>query len=96
MFAQLLARAPEPFGRHFAIPFRFPTRCFALVLSASLVAGCGSAPPGPRTATIPSDPDARVPPAAYRTVVGPYARQRPGDPSAWREQNERIAPEAKP
>ena len=32
----------------------------------------------------------------YRTIVGPYASQRPSDPSAWREQNERIAPAEKP
>jgi hypothetical protein len=67
----------------------------AVVALATAFAGCTQTPPrlaGPD----PSDPLAPVRPAAYRSVVGPYASQRPVEPSPWRDQNDRIAPAQKP
>jgi len=58
-------------------------------------AGCAQTPPrlaGPD----PSDPLAPARPAAYRSVIGPYASRRPVEPSSWRDQNDRIAPAPKP
>lgn len=43
----------------------------------------------------PSDPDARVPPVRYQSVLGRYENQRPVEPGPWREQNERVAPQPK-
>jgi hypothetical protein len=63
--------------------------------AAMLMAACSQTPQrlaGPD----PSDPQASARPAAYRSVIGPYASQRPVEPSPWREQNDRIAPAPKP
>ncbi len=54
-----------------------------------LLASCG---PPPRLAAV-ADPDVRVPPATYRSVLGGYRSQRPVEPTSWREQNERVAPQ---
>ncbi len=69
-----------------------------LAISCALFAvSCSSAPPpAPLAGPDPADPRARVPAAAYRSTVGPYARQRPVGPLPWREQNQRVAPPAKP
>jgi hypothetical protein len=96
MFAQSRARSPANTGRRSAIQLGFPTLRVALLLVASLMGGCSAVPPAPLAGPNPADPGTRAPSAAYLTVVGPYASQRPRDPSGWREQNERIAPEAKP
>ena len=60
-----------------------------------LLAGCTAAPPAPVSGAHPANPDASARPAAYRPVVGPYASQRPRDPSDWRQNNERVAPQEK-
>lgn len=96
MFAQSQARSPAIAGRRFASQSGACTLRVTLLLAAVLLAGCASAPPVPWAEPDPSDSGAPATRAAYRTVVGPYASQRPRDPSGWREQNERIAPEAKP
>ena len=72
-----------------------PVRRAALLLLAA-VSGCTAAPPAPLAGPDPSDPHAPSRPVAYRPVVGPYVSQRPGDPAAWREQNERVAPREQP
>ena len=96
MFAHTLARSPAIAGRRLAFQSRFSTLRVSLLLAASLLAGCGALPPAPLAGSNPSDPNAAAPGAGYRTIVGPYVSQRPGEPAGWREQNERIAPEVKP
>ena len=54
--------------------------------------GCSGAPPPPLTAADPSDPGARVPRVGYRSTIGSFKSQRPVEPAAWGEQNERVAP----
>ena len=71
-----------------------PVRRAALLLLAA-VSGCTTLP-APLAGPDPSDPHAPSRPVAYRSVIGPYVSQRPGDPAAWREQNERVAPREKP
>jgi hypothetical protein len=61
-----------------------------------LLAGCTAAPPAPVTGAHPANPDTHARPTAYRPVIGPYASQRPRDPSGWRQNNERVAPREKP
>jgi hypothetical protein len=95
MYARMLARSSAIAGRRLAFQSGFSTFRVSLLLAASLVAGCSAAPPA-SLAGDPSDPNAAAPRVGYRTVVGPYASQRPGEPSGWREQNDRIAPEVKP
>lgn len=63
--------------------------------AAALVASCVSAPPVSLAGADPSDPQVRVPPAAYRSAFERYSSQRPVEPSPWREQNERVAPQPK-
>lgn len=89
MFAQSRPHAPARSGH--SAGFLHPA---ALALCLALLAGCSSAPPpvGPH----PADPQAPSRPAAYRPVVGPYASQRPVEPSGWRKNNERVAPQDKP
>ena len=96
MFAHLLARALGRSGPHFACRAGLLTARTVLLLGAALLAGCSTLPPAPLAGTKPSDPGAAIPRAAYRPVIGPYASRRPGDPSEWRQQNDRIAPEVKP
>ncbi len=95
MFAHLLARALGASGRRFAHPPTLFRLCAAL-LAVALAGGCSTVPSAPLSGADPSDPGAPSRRSVYRTVVGPYASQRPGDPSEWRGQNDRIAPEAKP
>ena len=64
------------------------------VFSALLTDAC-AAPPPPRAPTA-ADAGVAVPAARYSSVTAPYARQRPVEPLPWREQNERVAPQAKP
>jgi len=60
-----------------------------------LTQGCAAIPPRPIVGAEASDPDARVPPAAYRPVLGNYSSQRPVEPMPWRERNDRVAPAQK-
>lgn len=66
----------------------------AVGLLASFVAGC-AAPAQPFRTADPSDPQARVSAVGYRSTTGSYASQRPVEPTPWREQNERVAPQPK-
>lgn len=66
-----------------------------LFVLAALNAGCANVPPRPLIGADPADPAARVPAVRYRSTIGPYTSQRPVEPSPWREQNERVAPEPK-
>lgn len=77
---------------------RYCTTKFALAvaaLAALLTAGCSAAPPLPRAAAA-ADPAIPVPAARYSSVTAPYTRQRPVEPLPWREQNDRVAPQARP
>lgn len=96
MFAKSLARSPPLSGRRFESQSGASAPRMTLLLTALLLAGCSAVPPAPVAGPSPADANAAAPRAAYRTIVGPYASQRPSDPSAWREQNERIAPAEKP
>jgi hypothetical protein len=64
---------------------------FVLLLLAP-IAACSMAPAQKSAGPDPADPAARVPPAAYRSTVGPYVSQRPVEPGSWQQQNERVAP----
>ena len=68
----------------------------AVAFALLLLAGCAAAPPAPVAARDPSNPGASSAPVAYRGVVGQYQSRRPTDPTPWREQNERVAPQEKP
>lgn len=62
-----------------------------------LVASCSSASqPASMGGPDPADPKVRVPAATYRSLVAPYAAQRPVEPLPWREQNQGVAPAEKP
>jgi hypothetical protein len=61
-----------------------------------LLTGCTAAPPLPVGGAHPANYEAGVRPAAYRSVIGPYATQRPRDPGGWRENNQLVAPQEKP
>lgn len=61
----------------------------------SLMSGCMAAGPAPSLAAA-ADPQARVPPARYSSVIGPYTPQRPVEPMPWRERNERVTPQTSP
>ncbi len=65
-------------------------KAFGVAAVCFLLASCG--PPPLRLAAV-ADPDVRVPPATYRSVLGGYRSQRPVEPTSWREQNERVAPQ---
>jgi len=42
-----------------------------------------------------SDPNAPVPSAGYRSVIGGYESRRPVAPAPWRERNESVTPKSK-
>jgi hypothetical protein len=58
-------------------------------------AACFATPEWPLAGPDPSDPSARTPAAAYRSVLGGYVSQRPVEPVSWGEQNERVKPAPK-
>lgn len=66
-----------------------------LILSL-LTAACAAPPDRSLAGPDPSEPAARVPAVGYRPVLGGYVSQRPVEPAPWREQNDRVAPPAKP
>ncbi len=66
-----------------------------LATAALLTQGCAPTPPRPFDGGRASDPDVRVPPTAYRSVLGNYSSQRPIEPTPWRERNDRVAPTQK-
>ena len=95
MFAHSIAGSLEKSGRRSARQLFQAALPVGLLFSVLVTASCTSAPPGPVARRDPSDPAAASAPVAYRSVVGPYQRQRPVDPTPWREQNERVAPREK-
>ena len=66
-----------------------------LAACALLIQGCAQVPPPPLGGADISDPDARVPSATYRPVLGAYSSQRPVDPLPWTERNQRVTPAPK-
>ena len=93
MFAHLCLRASAMRGRRILQQSKQLSPAWFCLL---LLAGCTTAPPAPVAGVHPANPDSGARPAAYRPVIGPYARQRPRDPGGWRENNERVAPQEKP
>ena len=65
------------------------------LLATLMAAGCSVSPPLPRAAAA-ADADIAVPAARYSSVTAPYTPQRPVEPLPWREQNDRVAPQARP
>lgn len=94
MFAHSRRHASASFRPRFARHV-YPAGLAGLCLAA-LLAGCTAAPPAPVTGAHPANPDTHARATAYRPVIGPYASQRPRDPSGWRQNNERVAPQEKP
>jgi hypothetical protein len=78
------ARAPHPFS------------IFATFLAVLLLAGCAATPREIISGPDPSDPGVPVASVTYRPATGTYERLRPAAPAAWRQQNERAAPQQKP
>lgn len=75
----------------FAIKFRI----FAGIAVMALSLG-GCMPAAVRSAGAdPADPGAKVAGVGYRSTIAPYTSLRPTAPSAWREQNDRVAPAPK-
>jgi hypothetical protein len=72
--------------------YRLPA---VLAACALLAQGCAASPPRPFQGADASNPNARVPPTAYRPALGTYSSQRPVEPAPWRERNDRVAPEPK-
>lgn len=60
-----------------------------------LTAACAATPERLQAGADPSDPAARVAPAAYRPALSGYVSQRPVGPAPWRERNEQVAPAEK-
>jgi hypothetical protein len=75
------------------IPSRLRLDFIAALAIFLMTAGCSAAPPSPVAGVDPANPQARVRPVAYRSVIGPYVSQRPVEPAPWTEQNERVAPQ---
>jgi hypothetical protein len=71
-------------------------RIARISILAALAEGCAAPPPSPFAGRDPSDPSTHTAPVRYRSTVAPYVSRRPADPVPWREQNEGVAPSAKP
>src|SRR5262245_25003043 len=82
-------RAMTPFGRRLA-------QLAAASMLAALAHGCAAPPAVPVVGPDPSDPSAGRQAVSYRSTVAPYTSRRPVEPGPWREQNQRVAPPAKP
>ena len=65
-----------------------------LAAAALTLAGCMPATV-PLVGADPADPGAKVAGVGYRSTVAPYSSLRPVFPSAWRDQNDRVAPPPK-
>ena len=76
---------------------RFITRSRTLTSLAAAALMLGACMPAtvPLAGPDPSDPGAKVAGVGYRSTVAPYMSLRPTTPSAWREQNDRVAPTPK-
>jgi hypothetical protein len=82
-------RAMTPFGRRLG-------QLAAVSLLALAAAGCSAPPAVPVVGPDPSDPSAGRKAVSYRSTVAPYVSRRPVEPGPWREQNQQVAPPAKP
>lgn len=73
---------------------RFITRSRTLtgLTAAAVTLGACMPATAPRAGPDPSDPGTKVAGVGYRSTVAPYTSLRPTTPSAWREQNDRVAP----
>jgi len=91
MSKQFWPRPAAAMRRSILWRYRLP----AVLAVAFLIEGCAATPPRPFDGDKASDPDFRVPPAAYRPVLGDYSSQRPVEPLPWRERNDRVAPAPK-
>lgn len=94
MLAQFAAKiavvrtaAARLFRRRYAVPAAFGA--VALTLGGCLPTTV------PLASADPADPSARVAGVGYRSTIAPYRSLRPSAPSAWREQNDRVAPAPK-
>ncbi len=67
----------------------------AIALALALLAAACKPVPYPVATADPADPSVRVPAIRYQSTLGGYVSQRPVEPSSWREQNERVAPQPK-
>ncbi len=65
-------------------------------ITALLLIGCTATRNEIVSRVDPSDPSAPVTPVTYRSTIGSYESLRPTKPTAWRQQNERAAPQQKP
>jgi hypothetical protein len=92
MSAQIWPRSAAIGRRSTLWRYRLPAILAAVAL---LTHGCAPIPPRPFDGAEASDPDIRVPPAGYRSVLGNYSSQRPVEPAPWRERNDRVAPAQK-
>ncbi len=92
MFTQFWPRSAAAMRCSTLWRYRLPA---VLAVVALLTQGCAPTPPRPSLAADPSDMDVRVPPAAYRPVLGNYSSQRPVEPKPWRERNDRVTPAPK-
>jgi hypothetical protein len=93
-----LQAPPAAFQRQMTPIVRRPGR-FATVLilaTLALAQGCVAVPSPPIVGRDPANPSVRTPPVSYRSTVAPYVSRRPSEPTPWREQNERVAPPARP
>jgi len=71
------------------------SRTFAgLTAAAMALAGCMPATV-PLVGADPADPGAKVAGVSYRSTIAPYSSLRPTVPSAWGDQNDRVAPAPK-
>ena len=73
------------------VPLSFKSLFLLLPL---LLTGCAAQPPASAFPD-PSEPTARTPRIDYRSTVSGYTSQRPVAPSAWKKQNEQVAPAPK-
>lgn len=83
-------------GLSFSVPLSRALLLLCAAVSAALLTACVSAPSASLASADPSDPHVRGPAAAYQSAFQRYSSQRPVEPSPWREQNERVAPQPKP
>lgn len=80
--------AAKLFRRRYAVP--------AAIGAAALTLGGCLPTTVPLAGADPADPSARVAGVGYRSTIAPYSSVRPSVPSAWRDQNDRVAPAPKP
>jgi hypothetical protein len=65
-------------------------------LFALLTAACAASTAGPVAGLDAADAEAPVPLVRTTNALGTYVSQRPANPAPWRQQNQNVAPRAKP